>query len=77
MNSTNNGSTHGLVSHNCLIALAALSGANVIAHLIALPSLPAQIPPIGVRAVRSTAGGQAGRQPPWARYPSGCSPSST
>ena len=37
MNSTNNGSTHGLVSHNCLIALAALSGANVIAHLIALP----------------------------------------
>lgn len=44
MNSTNNGSTHGLVSRNCLIALAALSGANVIAHLIALPSLPAQIP---------------------------------
>ena len=45
MNSTNNGSTHGPVSHNCLIALAALSGANVIAHLIALPSLPAQMPP--------------------------------
>ena len=44
MNSTNNGSTHDLVSRNCLIALAALSGANVIAHLIALPSLPAQIP---------------------------------
>ena len=30
MNSTNNGSTHDLVSRNCLIALAALSGANVI-----------------------------------------------
>lgn len=52
MNSTNNGSTHDLVSRNCLIALAALSGANVIAHLIALPSLPAKYPPTGVRAVR-------------------------
>ena len=44
MNSTNNGSARDLISRNCLIALAALSVANVIAHLIALPSLPAQIP---------------------------------
>lgn len=77
MNSTNNGSTHGLVSHNCLIALAALSGANVIAHLIALPSLPAQIPTHWGASGEVNDWGQAGRQPPWARYPSGCSPSST
>lgn len=44
MNNTNNGSARNLISRNCLIALAALSVANAIAHLIALPSLPAQIP---------------------------------